>query len=136
MAEFINTCEYRSHVNKIRTVLNQHIHYYQQFLLEHLPATAKISAPQGGIVLWVQIPSLNAVQLEKEANKQGIDIRSGACFSTHDFYHDCFRLNCGWPLQNTGDKHSTYQQLISLCGIIEQLLNCPIAKNKRSHLPN
>ncbi|GGN22852.1 MULTISPECIES: PLP-dependent aminotransferase family protein [Marinomonas] len=122
MAEFINTGEYRSHVNKIRTVLNQHIHLYQQCLIEHLPEQAKISTPQGGIVLWVQIPSLNAVQLEKEANKQGIDIRSGACFSTHDFYHDCFRLNCGWPLDNTEDKHSTYQQLISLCDIINRLI--------------
>ncbi|MGO2233721.1 MAG: hypothetical protein ACTH5B_06570 [Marinomonas sp.] len=70
----------------------------------------------------VQIPSLNTVQLEKEANKQDIDIRSGACFSTHDFYHDCFRINCGWPLENTGDKHSTYQQLIRLCEIINSLM--------------
>lgn len=121
MAEFINTGEYRTHVNKIRVVLNQHIHSYQQFLKAHLPDNAKISVPQGGIVLWVQIPGLNAVQLEKAANNRGIEIRSGACFSTHAFYHDCFRLNCGWPLANSAEKQTAYQQLSQLCQLINEL---------------
>lgn len=132
MAEFINTGEYRSHVNKVRVVLTQHIHRYQQFLIEHLPDNANISTPQGGIVLWVQIPGLNAVQLEKDAQKQDIDIRSGACFSTHDFYHDCFRINCGWPLEdnreeNTVDKQGIYQQLSTLCLLVKKTLNHSIA---------
>ncbi|WP_191601594.1 PLP-dependent aminotransferase family protein [Marinomonas algicola] len=122
MAEFINTGEYRSHVNKTRVLLNQQVHRYRQFLVKHLPKTAKISSPQGGMVLWVQIPHFNAVELEQEANKLNIDIRSGACFSTHDFYHDSFRINGGWPLENTVDNHSSYQQLKTLCELIKNAI--------------
>jgi DNA-binding transcriptional MocR family regulator len=138
MAEFINTGEYRAHVNRTRILLNHQIHSYRTFLVEHLPNNANISSPEGGMVLWVQIPNLNAVQLEQDAQKHDIDIRSGACFSTHDFYHDCFRINCGWPLvlpldnslesplksssdkklDNTVDKYSSYQQLKKLCELI------------------
>ena len=131
LAEFINTGEYRTHVNKTRLLLNQQIHQYRRFLVEHLPNNANVSNPDGGMVLWVQIPNFNAVQLEKDAQTQSIDIRSGACFSTHNFYHDCFRINCGWPLNssvdkslepeygtNTVDKYSSYQQLKDLCDII------------------
>lgn len=120
LAEFIHTGEYRAHVHKVRGVLSQHIHAYQQFLMAYLPDNANISAPQGGIVLWVQIPNLHAVELEQIAHQHGIDIRSGACFSTHDFYHDCFRINCGWPLEKSVDKHSIYQQLKTLCKLVRE----------------
>lgn len=130
MAEFINTGDYRSHVNKTCLMLSKQVHQYRQFLIEHLPSEAKISQPQGGMVLWIQIPNLNSIELEKAALAKQIDMRSGACFSTHDFYHDCFRINCGWPLEansdyypnNPVDKHSTYQQLKKLCNLAHQLL--------------
>lgn len=118
MAEFINTGEYRRHVHNIRYQMGQHIHQYQQVLAKALPVKAKISTPQGGMVLWIQVPGLDAVQLEKDAQRLNIDIRSGACFSTHDFYTDCFRINCGWPLEAQADKHNTHQQLLSLCQLI------------------
>jgi len=133
LAEFINTGEYRTHVNKTRLLLSQQIHHYRRFLVEHLPSNANISHPDGGIVLWIHIPNLNAVQLEQDAQTQGIDIRSGACFSTHDCYHDCFRINCGWPLdgdrpldgnkkeEKTVDKHSSYQQLKRLCELVNNV---------------
>ncbi len=122
LAEFINTGEYQSHVNKVRRLLGAQIHDYRQFLSLNLPQETKISLPQGGIVLWLQIPNLNTLELEQQANQAGIDMRSGACFSTHDVYHDCLRINCGWPLQNTVDKHSSYQQLQKLCELINTLV--------------
>ena len=125
LAEFINTGEYQSHVNKIRRLLGTQIHHYREFLTANLPKETKISLPQGGLVLWLQIPSLNTLELEKLAHKAGIDLRCGACFSTHDVYHDCLRINCGWPLQNTVDKHSSYQQLKTLCALITGLVTSP-----------
>nr|WP_281171206.1 PLP-dependent aminotransferase family protein [Marinomonas ushuaiensis] len=129
LAEFINTGEYRAHIIKTRLLLNQQIHQYRRFLVENLPANAHISNPDGGMVLWIQIPNFNAVQLEKDAQTQGIDIRSGACFSTHNFYHDCFRINCGWPLNfshpDTNEivnKVGPYQQLNALCDIINNTI--------------
>lgn len=118
MAEFINTGEYRRHVNKMRIQLSLQIHNYRQFLIQQLPNNAKISLPHGGIVLWIQIPNLDSNQLANEALLHNIDFRSGACFSTHDYYHDCFRINCGWPLVESQDKSSVYQQLKKVCQLV------------------
>lgn len=118
VAEFINTGDYRSHIKKVCLQLHKQVHSYRLFLVEHLPKNAIISVPNGGMVLWLQIPNLNAFQLEKDAKSRNIDIRSGACFSTHDFYYDCFRINCGWPL--TSD---IYDQLKTLCELIHKSYN-------------
>ncbi|GAB3480059.1 aminotransferase-like domain-containing protein [Marinomonas epiphytica] len=122
LAEFINTGEYRRHVNKMRLKLTQQVHEYRQFMFQHLPANSKISLPQGGMVLWIQVPHLDSTQLEKQALVKNIEIRSGACFSTHTFYHDCFRINCGWPLQVQGDTSQVQQQLLALCDMVKALI--------------
>jgi DNA-binding transcriptional MocR family regulator len=119
LAEFINSGEYRSHVNRVRHTLNQQVYAYRDFLIKHLPDNAKVSVPDGGLVLWLQLPNIDAQLLENKANKRGVDIRGGACFSTHDAFKDCIRINCGWPLIVNEDKTSAYQQLTRLCHLIK-----------------
>jgi len=114
LAEFINTGEYRSHVNKLRIKLNRQIHQYREFLLAHLPRNSTISLPDGGLVLWVHIPSVDMTQIEQLAKKHKIDILSGHLFSTHKTYNNCFRINCGWPLEDINTK----LKLRTLCQII------------------
>lgn len=121
LAEFILTGEYRSHVNKIRLILHHQVHAYRQYLIKHLPDNTLVSLPDGGLVLWVKIPNLDARQLEQAAQKIHIDIRSGACFSTHDAYQDCFRINCGWSLSKGKEKDSAFQQLTQLCELINEI---------------
>jgi len=130
MAEFINTGDYRAHINKMRLTLSYQVHAYRQLFITYLPANARISMPDGGLVLWIQIPSLNACLLEKEARKQQIDIRVGACFSTHQYYLDCFRINCGWPLEHslkqeiekTEKKVSPTEKIMALCVLINKII--------------
>lgn len=121
LAEFINSGEYRSHVNRVRQRLNLQVYAYRASLLEKLPSNTKISVPDGGLVLWLQIPGIEAQTLEKAANGVGVDIRSGACFSTYDAYRDCIRINCGWPLIESEDKSCAYQQLNRLCLLVNNL---------------
>ena len=123
VAEFINTGDYRTHINKIRLTLSKHVHSYQKYLVENLPENARVSMPDGGIVLWVQIPGLDAVKLEQQAKEQQIDIRSGSNFSTHQFYKDCFRVNFGWPLQESSERSSAYQQIKDLCKLITKIMS-------------
>jgi len=125
LAEFMSTGEYRSHVNKIRLTLHHQVHAYRQYLIEHLPADALVSLPDGGLVLWVKIPSVNTQKLEQEAQTLHIDIRSGACFSTHDAYHDCFRINCGWSLGKKEADNTAFQQLSRLCELINEIKRRP-----------
>jgi len=127
VAEFINTGEYRSHVNKTRMTLTKHVYDYRQFLIQNLPSNARVSVPEGGIVLWVQIPELDASRLEQAARNNMIDIRSGSNFSTHKFYKDCFRVNFGWPLdqeqEDSNDTNVALQQLTKLCHMADKYIN-------------
>lgn len=121
IAEFILCGDYRNHINKIRPILQSQVHQYRQFLAGHLPTSAQISAPQGGLVLWVRIPDLDTNQLADKAQKIGVDIRRGSCFSTHPDYNDCLRINCGWPLYLEVDGDSAQAQLQRLCQLIKDL---------------
>lgn len=116
LADFIRSGQYKRHVNTTRRVLFEHICAYRKLLQSCLPAGAAISQPSGGMVLWVQVPRLNADQLYQEAHKLGIDIRAGSFFTTRRLYRDCFRVNAGWALNDAFDGERTVEQVIRQLG--------------------
>lgn len=133
LADFIRSGEYSKHLAKLRPQLQQQTRQYQQKLCELLPNTARISQPQGGIVLWLQVPQLDAQRLSQEASGKNIDIRSGASFTSSHYYRDCFRLNVGWPLfikdasakaslDDTMIPSEAMQELVETCQLINQQL--------------
>lgn len=127
LAEFVNSGEYRTHINKTRLQLNQQIQQYRQLLNRSLPENARISMPEGGIVLWVQVPNLDAGLLEQKALEQRIDIRAGSNFSTHPDYSSYFRINCGWPLDAIVTTElrtyiSARERVLQLCQLLPECL--------------
>lgn len=118
MAEFINTGEYRSHINKLRLTMTRQILSYRQLLMAHLPNDARISMPEGGLVIWIQIPDFNSSLLMAKAAEAKIDIRSGLGFSTHKYYQDCFRINCGWPLETRVEGMNLREKIIKLSELV------------------
>ncbi len=85
---------------------------YQKVLQECLPANSAISQPGGGMVLWVQVPKLNAEQLRKDAEEINIDIRAGSYFTSRRLYRDCFRINAGWALSDNFDETRSVEQVL------------------------
>lgn len=122
LADFINNGDYRRHIHKTRQTLSVQLPCYRQFLIDRLPNNTKVSVPDGGTVLWLQVPGLDVALLERRAQQQRIDIRSGHCFSTHDYYRDCFRINAGWPLLASNDLNTAYGQLDWLVEAIPQYI--------------
>ncbi|SFC71557.1 PLP-dependent aminotransferase family protein [Pseudoalteromonas denitrificans] len=123
--EFIYSGQYLKHLKKLKLKLNQNVRDYHKLLIAHLPKQARISTPNGGLVLWVQIPNLNSKKLLKLAIKENIYFRAGFEFSTLDLYQDCFRINIGWSINDNNDVNNTeavnrYEQLIKLCGLIKK----------------
>jgi DNA-binding transcriptional MocR family regulator len=72
------------------------------------------------MVLWIHIPGLDAQQLAKRCELNQIAIHPGCLFSSRGLYQDHFRLNIGWPLDET--VKGQLEQLISL---IEQVTLAP-----------
>jgi len=124
--EFIYSGQYSKHLKKLKLKLNQNVRDYHKLLRTFLPKSARISTPEGGLVLWIQVPKLNSQALLEEAIKKQIYFRAGNEFSTLNLYKDCFRINIGWSIHatdETDDKAKRYQQLITLCELIKSQLN-------------
>lgn len=62
------------------------------------PEGCKLSQPEGGFVLWVELPEgADALELCQQAYREGISIAPGPLFSASQRYRNCIRLNCALP---------------------------------------
>lgn len=112
LASFIEGGHYRKHLQSIRKSLVFNVNAYRTLLLDHLPKGSAISAPKGGLVLWVQVPGLDNAALSKVARESDIDLRFGAQFTTRKLYRECFRLNIGWRITENYDEKRTIESVL------------------------
>lgn len=115
LADFIETGAYAKHLKRTRYRLAEHKHYYLDYLIRQLPAGSRISQPDGGLVLWIQIPELDTEAIGHVAEQAGLDIRIGRLFTASDRYRDCLRINIGFPF--TASVQQELQTLIELVGM-------------------
>jgi DNA-binding transcriptional MocR family regulator len=101
LAEFIASGQYHKHIQTMRLVIRQQVLEYKQFIAECFPDTTRISSPEGGFVLWLQLPDICPQIFATKIQQSNIDIRLGENFSSLPLYKDCIRINCGWPLDET-----------------------------------
>lgn len=98
VAELLRSGGYDAHLRKLRRELAGQIEKMRQALLRAFPAGTRVSEPEGGYVLWVEMPqrALNVRELFLKARDAGIGIAPGHIFATDDRYDRCFRLNAGF----------------------------------------
>lgn len=112
LADFIDAGDYARHLKRTRYRLAGHKQHYLDYLARHLPAGTCISQPDGGLVLWIQVPGLDSGLLEPAAKRAGLDIRVGAIFTASDRYRDCLRINIGFSFDDAVQQE--LQTLIEL----------------------
>jgi DNA-binding transcriptional MocR family regulator len=112
LADFINSGQYRKHIQYIRKVLLSNACAYRHILLQNLPKGSAVSIPTGGLVLWIQVPGLDKIKLKAFTDSARIDITFGAQFTTRNLYQDCFRLNIAWELSQMHDPKRTVEQTL------------------------
>ncbi|MFK4015636.1 aminotransferase-like domain-containing protein [Cobetia marina] len=95
VADFIDSGAYASHLKRVRHQLSQHKAHYLNYLSQHLPEGSRVTQPQGGLVLWIEVPGLDARALGKAAEQAQLDIRIGPWFTESARYRNCLRLNIG-----------------------------------------
>jgi DNA-binding transcriptional MocR family regulator len=65
---------------------------------EHFPAGTRVTRPQGGHILWVELPpQVDALELYEVALENRICVAPGPMFSSSDHYDHHIRLNSGIP---------------------------------------
>ncbi|MGH8808210.1 MAG: PLP-dependent aminotransferase family protein [Noviherbaspirillum sp.] len=96
LADFVSGSSYDNQVRKMRRALTQRIARMSDAVSEFFPAECSVSAPQGGLVLWIQLPEeVDSVVLHQKAIDQHVAFMPGSLFSASGNFGNYMRLNCG-----------------------------------------
>ncbi len=102
VSDFLRNGGYDHHLRSIRRAYQNQLHLFAQAILRYFPEGTRLSRPQGGFVLWVELPpGVDTLRLQREAMRQHIATAPGALFSVKDRYRNCLRMNCGLPWSDT-----------------------------------
>lgn len=102
LADFIGSSSYDNQIRKIRRAMAQRIARMSDAVSRYFPAECSVSSPQGGFMLWVQMPEeVDALALHRRAIEQKIAFMPGPLFSASGKFTNCLRLNCGnvWSVE-------------------------------------
>ena len=98
LAEFLESGAFDRHVRRLRTELWRTVESAREEVLRHFPAGTRVSRPEGGFVLWIQLPEgHDGEAVRRRAASAGIHILSGAVFSPNRLYRPYVRIACGHP---------------------------------------
>ncbi len=94
IAEFLANGGYEHHLRSIRRVYARQTAQMGDAIGCTFPVGTRVSRPQGGFVLWVEMPEgVDSLVLYKKAKVQGITIAPGPIFSVDGRYRNSIRLN-------------------------------------------
>jgi DNA-binding transcriptional MocR family regulator len=99
VANFLSNGRYELHLRHLRKALHTQSLRYIQAISEFFPEDTRVTRPQGGFVLWVELNRpINTYKLHKRAMKHNIGIAPGAIFSPQKGrFENCFRISYGEP---------------------------------------
>ena len=98
IAELIRSGGYDHHLRRIRKTYSGQVQSMIQAVAKYFPEGTRITRPQGGFVVWVQLPrGIDAMKLYEKALAERISIVPGHIFSARPLYRNFIRLNCSHP---------------------------------------
>ncbi|TMA17053.1 MAG: PLP-dependent aminotransferase family protein [Deltaproteobacteria bacterium] len=96
MAEFLAAGHYERHLRSLRKSVAATMRSLGDCVAAHFPAGTRATRPDGGGVLWVEMPEeISSLELHDRALAAGIAIAPGPIFSARQGYENCLRLSCG-----------------------------------------
>jgi DNA-binding transcriptional MocR family regulator len=98
IALFFETGRYDLHMRNLRKALHTQSLRYIQAISEYFPKDTRVSRPQGGYVLWIELhPEVNAFELFDKAIAEKISIAPGQIFSIDARFTNYIRISFGAP---------------------------------------
>jgi DNA-binding transcriptional MocR family regulator len=98
LAEYLESGAYDRHMRTLRRDYERQVNAMRTAVAKYFPAATRMTEPQGGLVLWVELPAeLDAGALYDQAIAAGLAYVPGELFSASGMYRNCLRLNCGNP---------------------------------------
>lgn len=105
IAHFLSIGRYEYHLKNLRKALHTQCLRYIQGVMQYFPEDTKISRPQGGFVLWVELnKKVNTYNLSTEALKHQVSVAPGRIFSNSCNYSNYLRIGYGSPWNEKVEK--------------------------------
>jgi DNA-binding transcriptional MocR family regulator len=96
LARYLESGGYDRYLRQLRAELLVDRERYRNAVAAHFPAGTRVSSPDGGVVLWVQLPDgSDGLRLFHHALAEGIGIAPGLIFSAKAGYRNYVRLAMG-----------------------------------------
>lgn len=97
-ARYLESTAYDRHLRGLRRAYEKQVMQMSEAVMRYFPAGTRLSQPQGGFVLWVELPAgIDSTVFFEDAVNAGIAFVPGDLFSASGHYRNCLRLNCGNP---------------------------------------
>jgi len=98
IADFLKSGGYDRHLRGLRQHFREQVARMGEAVAEFFPEGIGLSRPQGGFVLWCELPAeVDSIKLFKEAHSAGVSVAPGPLFSPQGGCRNFVRLNCGYP---------------------------------------
>ncbi len=97
IAEFLASGGYDRHLRRIRRQYAEQVAQTRDTVARSFPPGTRLTRPEGGYVLWVELPeAVDGLRLHEAAMREGIGIAPGTLFTTGDEYQSCIRLSAAF----------------------------------------
>jgi len=97
-ADFLDSPAYDRHLQRLRATLQQQRERMAEAVATHFPDGTRLSVPNGGFLLWIELPEGAAAdRVFETALARGIRISPGSMFSNSRRFDGFLRLGCGLP---------------------------------------
>ncbi|MGV8862387.1 MAG: PLP-dependent aminotransferase family protein [Pseudomonas sp.] len=94
IAEFLESGHYEPHLRRMRGQYQRGRDQMTDWVMRYFPAGTRVSRPQGGFMLWVELAEdFDTLRLNRALLDQGVQIAVGSIFSASGKYRNCLRMN-------------------------------------------
>lgn len=96
LAEYLEKGGFDKHLRQLRQVLAAQQAAFIDAIGRHFPEGTRATRPQGGYMLWVELPpQADVLAILEQALAKGVSFAPGPMFSPHGRFKNCMRLNYG-----------------------------------------
>ncbi len=105
IAAFLESGGYERYVRRLRISFANQIQMVSRAITKYFPEKTRVSRPQGGYLLWVELPrGISAMKLYEQALAQHVFVLPGPMFSPSQAFRNYIRVNCSSPWSDQFDR--------------------------------
>lgn len=105
LAHYLASGKFTRHIRQMSSTLKAQVDTYSYNILKYFPDGTKLTRPQGGFVLWVELPeNVDTMIMYQRALNERISFSPGGIFTSQQKYGNFMRINCGFPWDRRMEK--------------------------------